>query len=135
MRRITQSILNDQVDDRRPLSILDAGCGTGANLEFLDRYAAGGTVAGLDISRDALEYARQRTSHATVQASAEYLPFDTDSFELVTSFDVVVQIPGEGADVRSFAEIYRVLKPGGWAFVRVAAYEWMRAGHDAAMHT
>ena len=54
---------------------------------------------------------------------------------MVTSFDVLVQIPGERADKTALKEIYRVLRPGGIAFVRVAAYEWMRAGHDVTMNT
>ena len=29
----------------------------------------------------------------------------------------------------------RVLRPDGLAFVRVAAYEWMRSGHDEALGT
>jgi hypothetical protein len=29
----------------------------------------------------------------------------------------------------------RVLKPGGLLFVRVAAFEWLRSSHDAAIHT
>jgi hypothetical protein len=32
-------------------------------------------------------------------------------------------------------EIHRVLRPGGIAFVRVAAYEWMRSGHDEVLGT
>jgi hypothetical protein len=32
-------------------------------------------------------------------------------------------------------EMFRVLRPGGVAFVRVAAYEWMRSGHDEALGT
>jgi hypothetical protein len=31
--------------------------------------------------------------------------------------------------------MYRVLRPGGIAFVRAAAYEWMKSGHDAALHS
>ncbi|MGH9845015.1 MAG: class I SAM-dependent methyltransferase, partial [Blastocatellia bacterium] len=57
------------------------------------------------------------------------------SFDLVTSFDVLVQIPGEGADEQAIRETFRVLKPGGIAFVRCAAYEWMKSGHDQALGT
>ncbi|HSE23328.1 MAG TPA: hypothetical protein VLB68_16795, partial [Pyrinomonadaceae bacterium] len=28
-----------------------------------------------------------------------------------------------------------VLRPGGFAFVRTAAYEWMRSGHDRALNS
>jgi hypothetical protein len=29
----------------------------------------------------------------------------------------------------------RVLKPGGFLFIRVPAFEWMRSSHDADLHT
>ena len=46
-----------------------------------------------------------------------------------------MQLPGEGADEAAIREMHRVLRPGGVAFVRVAAYEWMRSGHDDALGT
>ena len=68
-------------------------------------------------------------------ASATDLPFADESFDLVTSFDVLVQIPDGGADERAMREMFRVLKPGGIAFARGAAYEWMKSGHDRALGT
>jgi hypothetical protein len=44
-------------------------------------------------------------------------------------------LPGERADEQAIREMYRLLRPGGIAFVRVAAYEWMRSGHDEALGT
>ncbi len=64
-----------------------------------------------------------------------HLPFADSTFCLVTSFDVLVQLPGEGADEQAIREMYRVLRPGAVAFVRVAAYQWMRSGHDEALGT
>ena len=52
-----------------------------------------------------------------------------------SAFDVLVQIPGRGADDRAMREMLRVLKPGGVAFVRGAAYRWMKSGHDLALGT
>ena len=135
MRGITGALLDAELSDRIPRTILDVGCGTGANLKFLERYANGRDVVGVDIAREALEFCTRSGATQLAQASATALPFPSGYFDLVTSFDVIVQIPGEAADARALVEMNRVLKPGGTAFIRAAAYEWMRAGHDATMNT
>lgn len=134
MREITAALL-DPLLPARDRMILDAGCGTGGNLEWLARYAGGGHIAGIDLIETALRFCRKRGAARLAQASATELPFAGESFDLVTSFDVLVQIPGEGADEQAIREMFRVLRPGGIAFVRCAAYEWMKSGHDRALGT
>ncbi|MDX2034384.1 MAG: class I SAM-dependent methyltransferase [Blastocatellia bacterium] len=134
MREISAALL-DPVLPARERAILDAGCGTGGNLEWLARYAGGGRVAGIDLIETALHFCRARGATRLAQASATELPFADESFDLVTSFDVLVQIPGAGADEQALREMFRVLRPGGVAFVRCAAYEWMKSGHDRALGT
>jgi SAM-dependent methyltransferase len=134
MREITATLLDPFLPPGRRL-ILDAGCGTGGNLEWLARYAGGGRVVGIDLISTAIEFCRKRNHEFLVQASATDLPFAGESFDLITSFDVLVQIPGRGADELAMREMFRVLKPGGIAFVRGAAYEWMKSGHDRALGT
>src|SRR6185369_10706595 len=63
------------------------------------------------------------------------LPFADSSFDVVTSFDVIVQLPGTGADLQATREMFRVLRPGGIGFVRTPAYKWLRSGHDEALGT
>ena len=138
MREITAALLDPACLPAPPggRRILDAGCGTGGMMTWLGRYAGeGGSVVGLDLIPTALDFCRERRHKYLVQASATDLPFADSSFDLVTSFDVLVQIPGRGSDERAMREMFRVLRPGGTAFVRVAAYEWMRSGHDDALGT
>lgn len=134
MRDVTASLL-DPLLPAQDRAILDAGCGTGGNLEWLARYAGNGRVAGIDLISTALEFCRQRGHRQLAQASATDLPFVDESFDLVTSFDVLVQIPGEGSDEQAMREMWRVLRQDGIAFVRCAAYQWMRSGHDEALGT
>jgi ubiquinone/menaquinone biosynthesis C-methylase UbiE len=135
MREIAAVLLDPYLAAPRDRTILDAGCGTGGNLEWLRRYAGQGPIIGLDYVNTALQFCQQAGHHRLVQASATDLPFADASIDLVTSFDVIVQIPGTGSDIQAIAEMSRVLKPGGFAFVRGPAYEWMKSGHDAALDT
>lgn len=123
MESITQELLAPIL---KPGSdILDAGCGTGRNLGFLSRY---GTVTGLDFSNVALGCCRERGCGRLVRGSVNTLPFAADAFDLVTSFDVLTS---QGVDDHAaLPEAARVLRPGGYFFVRVAAYDWLRSRHD-----
>ena len=135
MRTIAGALLDQYCEANCDRRILDAGCGTGSNLLWLQRYAGDGRIHGIDLSFQALQMSRQRGPKQLCQASVTDLPFDDSSFDLVTSFDVLVQLPTPGADIKAIREMYRVLKPGGIGFVRAAAFEWLRSGHDTALGT
>jgi SAM-dependent methyltransferase len=135
MRTIATAVLDEFCAPNPQRVILDAGCGTGGNLEWLRCYGAAGQIFGIDVSADALQFCRQRGHDLLARASVTELPFGDSLFDLVTSFDVLGQLPNEGADAQAVREMYRVLRPGGVAFVRVAAYEWLRSGHDEALAT
>jgi len=135
MRRVTAALLDPVCPPGRARDVLDAGCGTGGMLTWLERYARGGKVFGVDISADGLAFCRERGLRNLARTSVTALPFDDATFDLVTSFDVLVQIPGEGSDEQAMREMFRVLRPGGVAYVRAAAYAWMRSGHDEALGT
>ena len=83
------------------------------------------------MSPDALEFSR-RANRNVSRASLTELPFANASFDLVTSFDVLQHVPVDES-ARAVNEIYRVLRPGGVAFLRVSAYQWMRSAHDDAL--
>ena len=122
MRELTGELLSIHCPPGHDRAILDAGCGAGLNLTWLGRYSGGREVAGVDLIPDALKFCRARGHERLALASVTALPFADESFDLVTSFDVLVQLPGTGADELAAREMCRVLRPGGVAFVRVAAY-------------
>jgi len=127
MRQITDTIAAHQLRQAN-LRILDAGCGTGFNLAY---YSAGVTkdVYGLDLASAALQHVRKRNFHKIAQASISEIPFQSDTFDLVFSFEVVTQTPLNMHDAE-LREMYRVLKPGGHLFIRVPAFMWLWSSHD-----
>jgi SAM-dependent methyltransferase len=110
--------------------ILDCGCGTGANLALLNRY---GRAYGFDLSAAGLHLARQAGRMLTARASVAAVPFPSASFDIVTSFDVLYSLD-EGTETAAMAEMYRVLKPGGFLVVNVAALDILRGDHSVLSH-
>jgi len=133
MRRITAALLDPACQFSESVSVLDVGCGTGGMISWLSRFRPGASVTGLDVNAEALGFCRRRNHSQVTLGSATHLPFKSSTFHLVTSFDVLVHLSGQESVRATIAEIFRVLRPGGIAFVRVAAYDWMRSGHDEAI--
>lgn len=133
MREVTTALLDPLCPPGQDRFVLDAGCGTGGMLSWLSRYAGRERVVGIDLVSDATNFCHAREHRCLIQSSVTDLPFPDSVFDLVTSFDVLVQLPGKDSDARAMREMHRVLRPGGIAFVRVAAYKWMMSGHDEAI--
>lgn len=126
-RRIIRSEL-----DRLPLPpvarVLDAGCGSGRTLEELVDY---GQVSAIELDPDAAALARARGVGDVVVGRLEELPWERDTFDLITCLDVVEHTP---EDRLTFAELRRVCKPGGFMLVTVPAYQALWSLHDEANH-
>jgi len=120
-RKILANFVEDicrRVTDRRP-RILDVGCGTGANLLMLSEY---GDAEGVDISKDALAFCRERGLDKVKLGAGEELPYDDGTFDLVTAFDVVEHMDNDLAGLR---EMRRVLRPGGRVLLFVPAFMFL----------
>jgi ubiquinone/menaquinone biosynthesis C-methylase UbiE len=99
--------------------VLDIGCGTG----YLSRRAAAaagpdGQIVGIDPSAAVVEYARSVSPAQCLFHIAEghRVPEPDESFDVAVSSLAIHHIdPGQRAD--TFAEIFRLLRPGGRLFV------------------
>lgn len=130
MRRLVSTFVNGEAPRERGW-LLDAGCGTGGNLPSLEAY---GAVVGLDFSKDAIHFAKQRGNWPLLRGSVERLPFRDRAFSFLTSFDVLCHRSIHD-DITVLKEFRRVLKPGGRLLLRLPAYDWLYSQHDAAVHT
>lgn len=84
---------------------LDLGCGTGIPTAAVAEL--GWSVVGVDVSADVLEHARARGLEV-VQAPADDLPFEDESFDAAVSVLTHTDIDGFATAI---AEVARVLKP------------------------
>lgn len=84
---------------------LDVGTGTGAGARLLRARFGTAEVVGADVAPEMLEVARKLAPELTfVNGDASDLPFDDDSFDLVTHNNMIPFLD----------EVARVLRPGGW---------------------
>lgn len=136
MEAITRAVLDRAVGRGHDLSILDAGCGTGAVMGYLADY---GRVTGFDYAAEALHFCRLRRRDRLSQASVLSLPYADASFDLVVSFDVICvrSVPDDKAALREIARVLRDPAPesgfaGGHVLLRLPAYNWLHGKHDRA---
>ena len=131
LRRVVRFHLDRHLPAWREAAILDAGCGTGANLAYLE---GAGRRVGLDFSPDALAGCRTRGLVELVRGDATALPFANESFGAVLSMSVIYHewVRDPAAALR---EMHRVLRPGGLLLVDVPAYESLFSAHDEAVMT
>ena len=97
--------------------VLDVGCGAGTDtLIAAQMVGPGGSVTGIDMTPEMVAKARTSAAamgfgHVTiVEGTAEQLPFADAAFDVIISNGVIDLIPDKDA---VFAEIARVLRPGG----------------------
>jgi SAM-dependent methyltransferase len=110
--------------------LLDCGCGTGANLDWLARH---GRAYGFDLNAIGLRIGHESGRTRLARASVTAAPFPGESFDLVTSFDVLYALEAD-AERAAIAEMFRVLKPGAFAIVNVAAMDMLRGDHSILSH-
>lgn len=108
-------------------TLLDVGCGTGA---MSARMARWGNVVSADFSPLALQFSRRRGLHHLVGADAMRLPFRSNAFDALIALDLLEHLPDDRA---ALCEFFRVLKPGGYVFALVPAYQHLWSEHDVAL--
>lgn len=109
--------------DLAGLRVLDLGCGTGRNANYLAQL--GSIVVGLDISKTAIELAKSRAREMPMGKNVSYIigdmgldyPFPDERFDLILDITSSNSLNGQERN-NYLKEIHRVLKKHGYLFVR-----------------
>ena len=109
------------------MRVLDAGCGGGRNIKYLlrERYE----VFGVDASSEAVAAVRKMAGELAPQlpaenfkvAKVEEMPFPDEFADLVICHSVLHFAPDEARMKAMVRELWRVLRPGGMLFCRLAS--------------
>ena len=105
-----------QIEWKSDWTILDIGCGGGANLKRMADFCPQGKIYGIDISSESVKFARKEikkllnTRCFISQGNVMNLPYEKGTFDLITAFETVYFWPDLP---RCFREVWRTLKPGG----------------------
>jgi len=110
-------------------TILEAGCGTGGNLDMLARH---GQVWAMELNAEARVFA-SRHQGATVAAGAlpDQIPFAPQQFDLIVLLDVLEHLEDDQA---ALLALRQRLKPGGRLLLTVPAFPLLWSEHDTRHH-
>jgi ubiquinone/menaquinone biosynthesis C-methylase UbiE len=108
-------------------TILDIGCGGGRTIAKLAKLAPDARILGIDYSDDSVAIAR-KTNARLINAgkidiqhgSVSQLPFENDTFDLITAVETHFFWPDLAND---FREVMRVLKTGGTFIIIAEVYK------------
>lgn len=109
--------------------LLDVGCGSGQTMAWFRRLRPGWRSVGVDVAMEGLAAARRDGSRVAL-ASALALPLPDAAADLILTLDVLQHLPLDGGDRTALAEMARVLRPGGWLFLRTNAQAFPRTSDD-----
>ncbi|MBU1626456.1 class I SAM-dependent methyltransferase [bacterium] len=119
------------LDKIKEFKILDAGCGTGGNLQLLEDFTKS---FGFDYSQVALTFCKKRGQRFLCRGSVVEPPFKPESFDFILSMDVLCNktIKDKFMVVKNIRDL---LKPGGYLLINLPAFHSLMGEHDLAVHT
>ena len=128
-RRIVSALIEKFAPAKRPLEILEVGCGTGSNIEMLQRF---GRVDAVEPDDDARAFSERRTGLAIKGGYLpDGVPLDDGRYDLIVLLDVLEHIPD---DLGALSGLAAKLAPGGRLLLTVPAIPALWSGHDVAHH-
>ena len=113
-------LIRANLNGSRRKSALDVGCGVGEFMEILEQD--GFEVTGVDGNADQIETVKNNGLEGRVVDLEKQLPFERESFDLVTSLEVIEHIACAESLLK---EINRVLKSGGHLLITTPNFAYL----------
>jgi SAM-dependent methyltransferase len=104
--------------DLAALRVLDVGCGSGGFLrQLIDWGATPANLTGTELLQDRLEHARLHTAAGVQWQLGAFDAMPDNSVDLVSALTVFSSILDDDLRCELANDMWRVLKPGGWAMI------------------
>ena len=94
--------------------IIDLGCGNGEFTSKIKEKICCNKIVGIDINKESINKAKEKEIIVKKWDLNKSLPFENNSFDVVTSNQVIEHLY---YPVKFMKEIFRILKPGGYAVI------------------
>lgn len=118
---------------KKNATILDAGCGTGGTITYINRRRIDWNIYGIDSSQTAINYCRRRMLKNILKGSLNRLPYKNNFFDAVICTDVLYH-QGVNPEL-AIKEFRRVLKNEGLLYLQEPAYQFLFSKHDKVIMT
>lgn len=138
-RSAMQSVLQKSglLESLKGCSVLDAGCGTGGHLKWLQTLLGPTRLAGFDRSHQAICRARNKVPEAQIwvdDLTCLSPSYCENHFDLILCSDVIYSLD----QTRVFSALEALLQPlrsGGLFLLHVPALPWLYSRHDVSVGT
>lgn len=125
---IIRTYVKKAVGKKKPVDILNVGCGTGGTIDMLEEF---GKVENVDISDDAIAFMKKLGYNKITKVDGINLPYKDKTYDVVGAFDVLEHIDDQ---VGALKEWRRIIKDDGAIIITVPAYQWLWSEHDVSLH-
>jgi len=127
-RKILEKVIST-LNFAENIDILEIGCGTGGNINFLKKF---GNLKCIESDDTAASLARQRNVAPVLPGGLpNELPTFDCLFDLIVLFDVIEHVEEDGASLQVLSKL---LKPGGKIVLTVPAFNFLWSQHDDENH-
>lgn len=128
-RRNILSVFLNHIEKIEEKTILEIGCGTGGNLEYLFQNFK--KRIGLEINEDAIKYARRKMVDNTkiIKGNANNLEMEPELVKCVALLDVLYHKNIRCVD-SILLQVNKILKKGGYLLISDGAFNFLQGSHS-----